>query len=54
MDIAMPARMMRLWAARTRIACFLVVIMPFAVFARTLLVPTQPVSQYADTEVFRV
>ena len=51
MDIAMPARMMRLWTARTRIACFLTVIMPFAVFARTLLVPTQPVSPYLDTEV---
>ena len=51
MDIAMPARMMRLWTARTRIACFLAVIMPFAVFARTLLVPTQPVSPYLDTEV---
>ena len=51
MDIAMPTRMMRLWTARTRIACFLAVVMPFAVFARTLLVPTQPVSPYADTEV---
>jgi len=51
MDIAMPARMMRLWAARTRIACFLAVIMPFAVFARTILVPPQPVSPYLDTEV---
>ena len=51
MDIAMPTRMMRLWTARTRIACFLAVVMPFAVFARTLLVPTLPVSPYADTEV---
>ena len=51
MDIAMPTRMMRLWTARTRIAYFLAVVMPFAVFARTLLVPTQPVSPYADTEV---
>ena len=41
MDIAMPARMMRLWTAGTRIACFLAVIMPFAVFARTILVPPQ-------------
>ena len=51
MDIAMPARMMRLWTAGTRIACFLAVIMPFAVFARTILVPPQPVSPYLDTEV---
>ena len=51
MDIAMSARMMRLWAARTRIACFFAVIMPFAVFARTILVPPQPVSPYLDTEV---
>lgn len=51
MDIAMPARMMRLLAARTRIACLLAVIMPFAVFARTILVPPQPVSPYLDTEV---
>ena len=51
MDIAMPARMMRLWAARTRIACFFAVIMPFAVFARTMFVPPQPVSPYLDTEV---
>lgn len=51
MDIAMPARMMRLWAARTRIACLLAVIMPFAVFARTILLPPQPVSPYLDTEV---
>ena len=51
MDIAMPARMMRLWTARTRIACFLAVIMPCAAFARTIVVPPQPVSPYADTEV---
>ena len=46
MDIAMPARMMRLWTARTRIVCFLAAIMPFAVFARTIAVPPQPVSPY--------
>ncbi|MBR3820599.1 MAG: hypothetical protein IKJ37_03150, partial [Kiritimatiellae bacterium] len=51
MNVAMPARMMRLWTARTRIACHLAVIMPFAVFARTIVVPTQPVSPYLDTEV---
>jgi len=51
MDFAMFARMMRLWTAGTRIACFLAVAMPFAAFARTILVPTQPVSPYADTEV---
>ena len=51
MDIAMPARMMRLWTARTRIVCFLAVAMPFSMFARTIVVPPQPVSPYADTEV---
>ena len=51
MDIAMPARMMRLWTARTRIACFLAVIMPFAVFARTIVVPPGAVPEHADTEV---
>ena len=51
MDIAMPARMMRLWTARTRIACFLALAMPSAAFARTIVVPPQPVSPYADTEV---
>ena len=51
MDIAMFARMMRLWTAGTRIACFLAVAMPFAASARTILVPAQPVSPYADTEV---
>ena len=51
MDIAMPARMMRLWTAGTRIACFLAVIMPFAAFARTIVVPPGAVPEHADTEV---
>lgn len=51
MDGAMYARMVRLWTAGTRIACFLAVAMPFAALARTILVPTQPVSPYLDTEV---
>ena len=51
MDVAMSARIMRLWTAGTRIACFLAVIMPFTVFARTILVPTQSVSPCLDTEV---
>ncbi len=51
MDIAMSAQMMRLWTAETRIACFLVVTMPFAAFARTTVVSPPPVSPYADTEV---
>ena len=51
MDVAMPAWMMRLWTAGTRIACFLAVTMPFAASARTILVPAQPVSPFADTEV---
>ena len=51
MDIAMPARMMRLWTAGTRIACFLAVTIPFAVFTRTILVPTQPVSLCDDPAV---
>ena len=51
MDIAMPAQLMRLWTAGTRIACLLAAIMPFAVFARTLLVPTQPVSLCDDPAV---
>ena len=51
MDGAMYARMVRLWTAGTRIACFLAVVMPFSALARTILVPTQPVSPYLDTEV---
>ena len=51
MDGAMYAGMVRLWSAGTRIACFLAVAMPFAALARTILVPTQPVSPYLDTEV---
>ena len=51
MDGAMCAGMVRLWTAGTRIACFLTVVMPFAALARTILVPTQPVSPYLDTEV---
>ena len=51
MDGAMYARMVRLWTAGTRMACFLAVAMPFAALARTILVPTQPVSPYLDTEV---
>ena len=51
MDGAMCAGMVRLWTAGTRIACFLAVAMPFAALARTILVPTQPVSPYLDTEV---
>ena len=51
MDIAMSAQMMRLWTAEIRIACFLVVTMPFAAFARTTVVSPPPVSPYADTEV---
>ncbi len=51
MDGAMYAGMVRLWTAGTRIACFLTVAMPFAALARTILVPTQPVSPYLDTEV---
>ena len=51
MEIAMSALMLRLCTAGTRIACFLAVIMPFAAFARTILVPAQPVSPFADTEV---
>ena len=51
MDGAVYARMVRLWSAGTRIACFLAVAMPFAALARTILVPTQPVSPYLDTEV---
>jgi hypothetical protein len=51
MDVAMPAWMMRLWTAGTRIACFLAAIMPFSVFARTIVVPAQPESPFADTEV---
>ena len=51
MDIVMPARMMRPWTARTRIACFLAAIMSFAAFARSIVVPPQPVSPYADTEI---
>ncbi len=51
MDGAMYARIVRLWTAGTRIACFLAVAMPFAALARTILVPTQPVSPYLDTEV---
>ena len=51
MDIAMPAQMLRLWTAGTRIACLLAVTIPFAASARTIVVPTQPVSPYADTEV---
>ena len=51
MDGAMYAGMVRLWTAGTRIACFLAVAMPFAALARTILVPTQPVSPYLDTEV---
>ena len=48
---AMYARMVRLWTAGTRMASFLAVVMPFAALARTILVPTQPVSPYLDTEV---
>ena len=51
MDGAMYARMVRLWTAGTRMACFLAVAMPFAALARTILVPTQPLSPYLDTEV---
>ena len=51
MDGAMYARMVRLWTAGARMACFLAVAMPFAALARTILVPTQPVSPYLDTEV---
>ena len=51
MDVAMPSWMMRLWTAGTRIACFLAVTMPFAASARTILVPAQPESPFADTEV---
>lgn len=51
MDGAMYARMVRLWTAGTRMACFLAVVMPFSALARTILVPTQPVSPYLDTEV---
>ena len=51
MDGAMYARMVRLWTAGTRMACFLAVAMPFSALARTILVPTQPVSPYLDTEV---
>jgi len=51
MDGAMYARMVRLWTAGTRMACFLAVAMPFAALARTILVPTQPMSPYLDTEV---
>lgn len=51
MDGAMCAGMVRLWTAGTRIACFLTVVMPFSALARTILVPTQPVSPYLDTEV---
>ena len=51
MDIAMPAQFMRLWTAGTRIVCLLAVAMPFAASARTIVVPPQTVSPYADTEV---
>ena len=51
MDIALPVRMLRLWTAGTRIACFLVVIMPFAAFARTIVVPPMAMPEFADTEV---
>ncbi len=49
MNVAKSARM-RLWEAGTRIMCLLAVMMPFAAFARTIVVPAQPVSPYADTE----
>ena len=51
MDGVMYARMVRLWTAGTRMACFLAVVMPFSALAWTLHVPTQPVSPYLDTEV---
>ena len=51
MNVAKSARM-RLWEAGTRIMCLLAVMMPFAAFARTIVVPAQPVSPYADTEVY--
>ena len=51
MDIAMPARMMRLWTAGTRIMCFLSVALPFAASARTIVVPPGAVPEHADTEV---
>ena len=52
MDVTMPARMLRLLTAGTRIAHVLALVMPFAAHAGTTLVfPPQPVSPYADTEV---
>ena len=45
---------MSIFAAGTRLACFLAVAMSFAASARTILVPALPVSPYADTEVSRV
>ena len=50
MDIALPAQVLCLWTAGTRIMCYLAVAVPFIVSARTLVVPTQPVSPYLDTE----
>ena len=47
----MSARMMILWTAGIRIACFLVAAMPFIAFARTILVPALPMAEFADTEV---
>ena len=50
MNVAKSARM-RLWTAGTRIMCLLAVMMPFAAFARTIVVSALPESPFADTEV---
>ena len=54
MHITQLVRLMSIFAAGTRLACFLAVAMSFAASARTILVPALPVSPYADTEVSRV
>ena len=51
MNIAMPAQMMCLWTAKTRIACFLAVVVPCIVWAGQIVVPPSSAPEFADTEV---
>ena len=51
MDIAMPARMLCLLTAETRIACLLAVTVPCVALAGQIAVPPVPAPEFADTEI---